>query len=221
MNPLSNIEVLNAFATNGSAYTFKGVDFTGSYQMEIGDTSSLYIRLLATKMIDQLFQNTPGGAFVNVVGQTGTGNNFLADNQPAAEWLANLSATWTRGPLSVTGQVRYVADGIMDFNGITPSDPRFAAIAAGGPIPVGMRTISDNKVESYEVFALSGSYRFENVGPLDGLQVFAVVDNLFDETPPIAPGGGAFGPANANGGTNPIFFDTQGRTFRLGVRTTF
>jgi iron complex outermembrane recepter protein len=221
LNPLSNIEVLNAFATNGSAYTFKGVDFTGSYSRQF-DNSSLYIRLLATKMIDQLFQNTPGGAFINVVGQTGTGNNFLADNQPAAEWLANLSATWTRGPLSVTGQVRYVADGIMDFNGITPNDPRFAAIAAGtATVPLGQRTISDNFVESYEVFALSGSYRWEGFGPLESVQIFGLVDNLFDKEPPIAPGGGAFGPANANGGTNPIFFDTQGRTFRLGVRTTF
>jgi iron complex outermembrane recepter protein len=153
---------------------------------------------------------------VNVVGQTGTGNNFLADNQPAAEWLANLSATWARGPLSLTGQVRYVADGIMDFNGITPDDPRFT-----GPIVPPSRTISDNRVPSYEVFALSGSYRFENVGPLEGLQLFAVVDNLFDKEPPIAPGGGAFGPANANGGTNAIYFDTQGRSFRLGVRMNF
>jgi iron complex outermembrane recepter protein len=218
---LTDIVTLNAFATNGSAYTFKGVDFTGSYAMEF-ENSNLYIRLLATKMIDQLFQNTPGGAFVNVVGQTGTGNNFLADNQPAAEWLANLSATWSRGPLSLTGQVRYVADGIMDFNGISPEDPRYAAIAAGtAAVPVGMRTISDNRVESYEVFALSGSYRFEGIGPLESLQLFAVVDNLFDKEPPIAPGGGAFGPANANGGTNAIFFDTQGRSFRLGVRTTF
>jgi iron complex outermembrane recepter protein len=219
-NPLSNIEVLNAFASNGSAYTFKGVDFTGSYAMDF-EGSSLYVRLLATKMINQLFQNTPGGAFVNVVGQTGTGNNFLADQQPAAEWLANLSATWTRGPLSLTGQVRYVADGTMDYNGITPDDPRFAAIIAGGAIPIGMRTISTNKVPSYEVFALSGSYKFEGIGPLESLQIFGVVDNLFDKEPPIAPGGGAFGPANANGGTNAIFFDTQGRTFRLGVRTTF
>ena len=118
--------------------------------------------------------------------------------------------------------MRYVSDGIMDFNGISPEDPRYAAIAAGtAAVPVGMRTISVNKVESYEVFALSSSYRFEGVGPLESLQIFGVVDNLFDKTPPIAPGGGAFGPANANGGTNPIFFDTQGRSFRLGVRTTF
>ena len=118
--------------------------------------------------------------------------------------------------------MRYVADGIMDFNGISPDDPRFAAIAAGRqPIPVGMRTISDNNVAELRSVRAVGLLQFEDVGPLESLQIFGVVDNLFDKEPPIAPGGGAFGPANANGGTNAIFFDTQGRSFRLGVRTTF
>jgi hypothetical protein len=44
------------------------------------------------------------------------------------------------------------------------------------------------------------------------LQVYCVVNNLFDKTPPIAVGGGAFGASNANGGTNAIFFDTLGRS---------
>ena len=49
-------------------------------------------------MIEQQFQPTPGQPFVNMVGQTGTGNSFLSDNQPTAEWLANLSSTYSRGP---------------------------------------------------------------------------------------------------------------------------
>jgi iron complex outermembrane recepter protein len=86
---------------------------------------------------------------------------------------------------------------------------------------VNYRTVSTNRVPSYQVFSLNGSYSFEDVGPLSGLQVFAAVDNLFDKEPPVAPGGGPFGPSNANGGTNAVFFDTLGRAFRLGVRTTF
>jgi outer membrane receptor protein involved in Fe transport len=53
------------------------------------------------------------------------------------------------------------------------------------------------------------------------LQVFAAVDNVFDKSPPIAVGGGPFGPSNGFGGSNPVFFDTLGRTYRVGVRTTF
>ena len=81
--------------------------------------------------------------------------------------------------------------------------------------------VSDNRVPSYTVFGLSGSYRFENLGPLSSLQMFAAVDNVFDKDPPVAVGGGAFGPSNTNGGTNAVFFDTLGRAFRLGVRSTF
>jgi outer membrane receptor protein involved in Fe transport len=99
----------------------------------------------------------------------------------------------------------------MDYLGVEP----------GNPVPVGFRTVSDNRVPSYLVFGLNGSYRFEDVGPLKSLQVFASVDNLFDKDPPLAVGGGFFGASNNNGGTNPVFFDTLGRAFRIGVRTTF
>jgi outer membrane receptor protein involved in Fe transport len=87
--------------------------------------------------------------------------------------------------------------------------------------PAGGRTLSDNDVPSYQVFSLSGSYMFSDMGPLKSLQIFGVVDNVFDKVPPTAVGGGAFGPSNTNGGTNAVFFDTQGRTYRLGLRTTF
>jgi hypothetical protein len=164
-------------------------------------------------MIDQNFQSLPGGPFINVVGQTGTGNTFLSDNQPTAEWQATFSTTYNHGPLSVTGQMRYVSDGVMDYLGVVPPD-----VPATG---TNQRLISVNHVPSYQVFALTGSYLFEDVGPMKSLQVWAAVDNLFDKEPPIAPGGGAFGPANGTGGTNPVFFDTLGRSFKVGLRTAF
>jgi hypothetical protein len=190
---------------------FKGVDFSSSWLVQLAGENTLNFRLLATRMIDQNFQALPGGPFINVVGQTGTGNSFLADNQPTAKWVANLSATYNRGPFSVTGQGRYVSDGVMDYLAAVPP----ATAPAGG------RTVSTNEVPSYVMFSLSSSYSFEDLGFLKSLQIFGVVDNVLDKTPPTAVGGGAFGPSNANGGTNAIFFDTQGRTFRLGVRTTF
>ena len=74
-----------------------------------------------------------------------------------------------------------------------------------------------NRVPSYQVFALAGSYKFESVGPMKDLQVYGVVNNLFDRNPPIAPGNAN----NINGGTNAIYFDTLGRAFQSGVRTDF
>ncbi|MEP7246331.1 MAG: TonB-dependent receptor [Gammaproteobacteria bacterium] len=204
----TDITDLRALASNGSGYMFKGVDFTGSYSMTLRGEDSLAFRLLATRMIDQQFQALPGGPFVNVVGQTGTGNSFLADNQPTAKWSSVLSATFTHGPISVTGQGRYVGKGIMDYQN-------------GRPASAGGRTLSENSVPSYEVFALTGTWTKQDIGPLSSLQIYGVIDNLFDKDPPVAAGGGAFGPSNNNGGTNAVFYDTAGRTYRLGLRTTF
>jgi iron complex outermembrane recepter protein len=214
-NPLTGtgVQTVRALSFNGSGYEYKGIDFSSSYLWQLTDASNLNFRLLATKMIDQNFQSLPGGPFVNVVGQTGTGNSFLSDNQPTAEWQATLSATFNQGPLSVTGNVRYVSDGVMDYLGVVPPD-----VPAPGS---NQRTLSTNSVPSYQVFGLTSSYMFENVGPMKSLQVWAAVDNLFDKEPPTAVGGGAFGASNANGGTNAIFFDTLGRSFKLGLRTSF
>jgi iron complex outermembrane recepter protein len=207
----SSVAMVRALAFNGSGYVYKGVDLSGSYQWELGNAGSMNFRLLATRMIDQNFQNVPGGPFVNVVGQTGTGNSFLSDNQPTAKWQSTLSATYLRGPLSVTGTMRYVSDGIMDYLAVLP----------GETVPTGGRVVSQNRVPSYQVYGLSGSYEFNDVGPMPSVTLYGAVSNLFDKDPPIAVGGGAFGAVNNNGGTNSIFFDTLGRSFKIGLRAEF
>jgi iron complex outermembrane receptor protein len=177
----------------------------------LSDANSLNLRVIATKMLEQQFQPTPGQPFVDVVGQTGTSNNFLSDYQATAEWVANLYATWTRGPFSLTGQIRYVSSGEMNYYGITPGEAGFATAAPP------LVTMSTNHVPSYEVATLSGAYTFNSDGP--EVQVFAAINNLFDEEPPIATGTGFGG--SANGGTNAVFYDTLGRSVRLGLRVNF
>jgi outer membrane receptor protein involved in Fe transport len=206
------ISSLRALAFNGSGYTYKGVDFSSSYLWEVTDTSNITFRLLATKMIDQLYQPVPGQPFRQLVGQTGTANSFLSDNQPAPEWQGTLSATFNQGPLSVTAQVRYVSDGSYNYLGITCPD---GATAATCTPPAGGSTYIQNDVASYNVTNLSGSYSFENLFGTKTFQVFGAISNLFDKDPPLALG------ANNNGGTNAIYFDTFGRSYRLGVRLAF
>lgn len=207
----AGIDSLRALSFNGSGYSYKGFDLSADYTLAFGDSRSLNLRLIATKMTEQEFQPTPGQPFVDVVGQTGTSNNFLSDYQATAEWVANFYATWTRGPFNLTGQVRYVSSGEMNYYGITPGEPGFATAAPP------LVTMSMNQVPSYEVVTLSGSYTFESAGP--EVQLFAAINNLFDEEPPIATGTGFGG--SANGGTNPVFYDTLGRSLRLGVRVNF
>ena len=212
-NPVTNtgINDLRALSFNGSGYSYKGYDLSTDYTISLRDANSLNFRLIATKMTEQLFQPTPGQPFVDVIGQTGTSNNFLSDYQATAEWVANLSTTWTRGQFSLTGQVRYLSSGEMNYYGITPGDPGYATAAPP------LVTMSTNFVPSYDVVTLSGSYTFETNGP--EIQLFAAINNLFDEEPPIAAGSGFGG--NANGGTNAVFFDTLGQSLRLGLRVNF
>jgi iron complex outermembrane receptor protein len=206
-------------AYNGVGYTYKGVDLTATYLWAINDTNSINFRLLGTHMIDQLYQTLPTLPEYQLVGQTGTANSFLADYQPAPKWLGTLSATYNHGPLSLTGQGRFVGHGTFNYRGALQNpDGTFPPLTGpnAGQFLSGA-TLDQNRVPSYAVFGLSGSYQFDNVGPAKNFQIFATVDNLFDRDPPIAAGNAA----NNNGGTNPIYFDTFGRFYRLGVRTNF
>jgi iron complex outermembrane receptor protein len=212
-NPATNsgVSSIRALAFNGSAYTYKGVDLTGNYRVDLKSASTLNFRLLATHMTEQKFQPTPGQPFVDVVGQTGTSNSFLSDYQPTADWVANFATTYSRNRASITGQVRYTSSGVMNYYGITPADAGYATAAPP------LVTMSTNSVPSYSIFTLAGSYDFDLKG--SKLQLFATIDNLFDKDPPIAVGSGFGG--NGNGGTNPVFFDALGRAYRIGLRATF
>jgi iron complex outermembrane recepter protein len=203
-------------AYNGVGYSYKGVDLTTTYLWQVNDTNSVNFRLLATHMIDQLYQTLPNLPQYQIVGQTGTANNFLTDYQSSPKWLANLTATYSHGPLSITGQSRYVGPGKFNYRGETANPDGTYTFPLSGQYLSGA-TLNVNHVPSYAVFGLSGSYEFENVGPTKNFSVFATIDNLFDRDPPIAAGNGA----NVNGGTNPVYFDTFGRFYRIGVRTNF
>ena len=207
----SGVDQIRALAFNGSGYSYKGLDLTANYMVDLKGEGDLNFRLLATHMSEQKFQPTPGQPYIDVVGQTGTSNSFLSDYQPAADWVSNLSTTYTHSRASVTGQIRYVSSGVMNYYGITPNDPGYPGAAP-------YVTMDANHVPSYTTLNVTGSYDFNLTGGTQ-LEVYATVNNLTDKIPPIAAGSGFGG--NGNGGTNPVFFDAVGRAFRLGLRMSF
>ena len=79
-------------------------------------------------------------------------------------------------------------------------------------------TVNDNSVPAYAYFTLSGRYNI-NFGADRTVQLFAVVNNLFDQDPPFIPSGAAGG-ANESS-TNPGFYDVIGRFYRVGARFKF
>lgn len=80
--------------------------------------------------------------------------------------------------------------------------------------PNGPGTIVDNHVPAVTTFDLSGRYRF---GANDQFEAFAVVNNLFNKDPPIAPGTNS---ANFIQ-TNYELYETIGRYYVAGVRFRF
>jgi hypothetical protein len=73
-------------------------------------------------------------------------------------------------------------------------------------------TTTSVDVRSY--LAWSGASDFQPAGSDTEIQFFCTVQNLLDKDPPIAPGGNNYPP-------NPVFFDTIGRRYRVGVRFGF
>lgn len=201
------IERLRALSFNGSAYLYRGIDFSGSYTFRVGDADTLSLRLLATRMLEQSFTPVPGQPTVDVIGQTGTANAFLPDNQPSAKWNSNLSLTWMRGSFTSTLNVRHIGKGIKNYIGVDPTDADFASA------PSNWVRLEDNTVGSYTVFGLNANYRWENKGFAKSIDLWGNVSNLFDRDPPIVGGG--------QGGTNAIFFDTLGRYYKIGLRASF
>ncbi|MEN9705391.1 MAG: hypothetical protein RLZZ393_1270 [Pseudomonadota bacterium] len=204
----TGIQLLRAQSFNGSMYNYSGLDITSSYRLDMGDFGGLNFRLLATRMFKQEFSPVPGQAPVNITGQTGTANSFLNDNNPSAKWNAQLSTTYLKGAFSATLSAHYVGEGKKNYLGVDPTDGDWYIKA-----PSNWVRLEDNHVPSYTVFGLNGNYRFENVMGAKTVDLWANVSNLFDKDPPLIGGG--------SGGTQPIFFDTLGRYYKIGFRASF
>ena len=84
---------------------------------------------------------------------------------------------------------------------IDPSDPDYDTTDPN--------SITDNSVDDAVYVNVSASFDIT-----DQIQVFGSLNNVFDKDPVIAPGGNGFP-------TNPVYFDTYGRTFRIGARVNF
>jgi len=88
---------------NVSNLTTSGVDFSVSYAMDLGiDAGTLRLGLNGSFLQDLLTQPTVAPRQVDEVGQV---NTLLGNHAP--EWVANFSANWARGPLSMNYRLHH------------------------------------------------------------------------------------------------------------------
>jgi iron complex outermembrane receptor protein len=204
-NPLggfADIVRVTPVALNLRSYESRGIDVSADWRGSFG-FGTMTTRLLASRMLDQLVQpSTSSATLRDISGVTGRPGGS-SDWEPAASWSAQWITTLARGDWRLTTHARYVSSGLKDFDRIGPGQP--------GYDPNAPNSIDDNDMPSYVVWGLASSYDISTRGA--NLELFAALQNLFDKDPPLSGLG--------VGGTNPVFFDTIGRSYRIGIRAAF
>jgi iron complex outermembrane receptor protein len=123
------------------------------------------------------------GVPMDLAGQTGATGGV-------PHWRGNFQTNYRLGTLSLGALVRYVQGGKYNNLFVEGVD------------------IDDNGVPSRTYLDLSGSYELT-----PGWTIFAKLDNVFDNDPPLTPN--AIVQSNA---ANSVFYDRNGRFYALGVR---
>jgi iron complex outermembrane receptor protein len=211
-----DIQQLRAPYENGRPYRAEGVDLTWDHNLAMSSLmadapGNFVMRLSVTRALKTVVDvlRYPNYLPENVVGQVGPAG-FLADYAPSPKWSGNLAVSYLNGPVTLTLQSQWTGAGTL--NNETP----FTGPGEPGYDPTRVGSVDDNTVGNYFNFNFNGSYDL----PVEALktQVFFTVNNVFDRTPPFSSSGGF---AGGIGGVNGTFYDTLGRSFRLGVRMSF
>jgi outer membrane receptor protein involved in Fe transport len=195
---------------NARAYEADGIDTSVDYTVPLSN-GTISLRLLSTHALETVVTSPPiavGGPDTvrDIAGQTGGDTGFFSDWAGSPEWVHNLVFSYFRGPFMITAQGQYHTSGIIDKQTpkTDPSQPGYDPNVTG--------SVSVNTTPSHFTLNLNGSYSF-TWGRIEGMEVFASINNALDKDPPFASG--------ATGGANPIFFPALGRTYRLGMRMRF
>lgn len=202
------ITLITDTQANLNGLSTRGVDFELNYRRRIGG-GSLSFRGLATYVDRLVTHYNATGTSIDLAGQTGNSNFGAGPGVP--HFQATSYLTWkSDGGTSVTVQNRYIGKGRYDVLQVGPDEAGYQD-ALSGP-PADNNSNNDNSVSSrlYTNLSISQSIPAFNRG---SFEVYAVLNNLFDRDPPIAPG--------ASSATNGILFDQVGRTFLAGVRFTY
>jgi iron complex outermembrane receptor protein len=197
-NGQSQITQIRNVSLNLDELRTRGEDIELSYTAPLGGGGQLLdFRLLASH-VEETTTETFGIA-VDRAGQTGT-----LGSAGLPKWLFRANLSYTRAPVSVTLQARYIGRGVIDSTRFDPSDAGYS--------PTLINSTNDNRVASATYLNLFGNFDFPAAGGAS-LQLFAAINNLLDKQPPSAP--------ELQYPTNPTYFDQIGRTYRAGVRVRF
>jgi iron complex outermembrane recepter protein len=177
---------------NLASQQVRGIDFELAHSFEIGN-GRMGIRALATRMLDFDQTNAEGQPVRHLVGTADFAQ--AAVTVPLPEWKGLIDINYVNGGLTAGIQERYI--GSFDRSHV--------------------QFYEKNGVPAVFYTDLNLSYRFAAMS--GALEIFGVVNNLFDEEPPLAP------TVQAAPGLNPPYYvntyDLIGRYVTLGARLKF
>jgi outer membrane receptor protein involved in Fe transport len=197
-NPDGTIAFITNTRLNLAEAATRGIDFEVAYSRSRVLGGTLSTRLLATRVL-RLESQIPGGAIQDRLGQVSNFNRTLG----VPKWTGDVFADYQRGRVRLGLQARLVGAG------------KFSTLLHEGAGAA--NTVNDNHVPPFVYVTASAAYRIKSSGKRS-VELFAVVNNLFDTDPPMIPSGAAGGINESS--TNGQFYDVIGRFFRAGIRFT-
>jgi outer membrane receptor protein involved in Fe transport len=203
----ADILSVDAGSINIGQFLTRGIDMEASYDMSLASGGNLNLRVIGSYLYDMIVDTGLGNRPTNYEGQSGPVGSFGGFNT-SPNWQATAWLTYAKDRLTTTLETRYIGSGSLNAT--------YFESPPGAPTNTRLNSISTNSVDDRYYLAWSGSYDFRRAGNDNdnGMQLFWSIQNLLDKDPPIAPGGNVYP-------TNPVFFDTIGRRYRVGVRFSF
>lgn len=188
-----NITSILRIPVNLATVRVRGIDFDASYRMDAnkiipGMGGSFSLHVLATRALNYAYTNA--GNTIEYVGENGGPNATY----PIPKWrtYTTLGYDSDRGGLQAT--MRSVSSGVYDNTWKSGVD------------------IDNNYIAGATYFDLAGNLTLWGERQRKA-ELYFKIENLLDKDPPIAAG-----IASSTLQTNPVLYDTLGRSFRVGVR---
>lgn len=185
------------FNANIAQIKTSGIDFNANYSFDLPRGRGIIdYALSGAHVFENTFQGSPVINPTDCAGFVGGGACSFADS----EWRAVQRLTWAFDDFKLSLRHRYI--GSVENGRIA------AAEATGSPIP----NVPVPELDAVNYFDLSANW-----SPGERYSVYAIVDNVFDESPPIIGNTDGVGFVN----TDSFTYDVIGRFFTVGFRMDF
>ncbi|HET9449218.1 MAG TPA: TonB-dependent receptor, partial [Steroidobacteraceae bacterium] len=190
---LRDVPLLNQ---NIAVMKTSGIDFRVDYRFDLSNWGGLTWSLAGVHVKENSFQGSPVIAATDCAGYVGGGSCTNAD----PEWRAVQRITWDYGDWSVSLRHRYIGE---------VKNGRIAgALSTNSPIP----NVPVLELSAVSYFDLSANWNLT-----DDYSIYAVIDNVFDKSPPIIGNTDGRGFVNTDSQT----YDVIGRYMSIGARVRF